>query len=147
MSMNEYLFNNIDFSGPLTKIRDISGNKRANVWFYTTGEKDIWEQMIPTPYIKPINHEIDLSMGGWIETGDVILGQIPAKKYSESVLLNTTGSSRYYVIQDPTGAMETKAYVPDRIIRKDLFFFTMVIARFKSLNTGDLAQSFSERVV
>ena len=143
MSMNEYLFNNIDFAGPLTKLRESTGLKRADVWFLTKqkGENDIWEQMIPTPYIKPINQEIELGSGGWIEAGDVLLGQIPAKKYPESVLLNNTGHKRYYVIQDPTGAMETKAYLPDRIIRKDLFFFTIVVKRFQSLNSSDLDNS------
>ena len=149
MSISEYLFNNVDFTGPLTKIRDVSGIKIADVWFYGTkkGEADIWEQMIPTPSIQMVSNDILLSDGGVIAVGDVILGQIPTKKYSEEDLFRTGGEYKFYfVIRDPNGVMVTKGYTPNKIIRKDLFFYTLSIERFKSLKVDEIDNSFKTLV-
>ena len=88
-----------------------------------------------------MDHQSILDSGGTIAEGTVLLKNIPASKFPESVLLGTsTKNIKYYWIIYASNT-EPKAYVTDRIVKENELLFDVYVKRFKSLNITELRKT------
>ena len=132
----------------LVSIRDEIGIKEANVYLWTRrkGFEDQWEQFLPTPEISHLDHISELSEGGMILEGNIMLREIPCRTRPEQVgfweeeQLQTAsaeeGVKRYWVLAGPS--LKPKAYTTQRIIKTSPIAFDVQIKRFDSINSKDI---------
>ena len=121
-------------------IRDDIGAKKANVWFYEKkGENDpVWKQILPTPNIVDLSHNVQLMEGGTVESGDLFLRSIPISKFNEEDLetvVENEMDQKYWVIAPPNGF--TRAYTSVHI-KRNYLSFEVHIRRYKSINDNEL---------
>lgn len=132
-------FDNLDFSHTLGAIRDRTGLKFCDVYQLTkSGQNNELVKFLPSPEVDFINLQEQLDSGGTIESGSVLLKQIPVSRYSEDDLKTTTKDDKmrkYWVITTRKG--EPKAYTTARIERKPAFW-EVTLERYKSLNSAKL---------
>ena len=122
-------------------IRDDLGAKKANVYFYEKNletEEVVWTQVLPTPDIVDLAHNIKQIESGVIQAGDLFVKDLPIAKYSskdlETSFMANEKKEKYWIIME---SGRTRAYTTTHI-KRNLLTYDVHITRYESINENDL---------
>ena len=129
------------------QIKDDVGIKKANVYLYSKpeGQDATWKQLLPTPTIVDLSHDISLLEGGSVQAGDLFLKGIPQSDYTEQELETATveGNDKRFFVIIPFGGY-SRAYTAVNIRRKYLSF-SIHVRRFEAVNEDELLPPSTQR--
>ena len=121
-------------------IKDDIGAKKANVYFYERNmetDEVVWRQILPTPNIVDLSHNVKQIEAGVIQAGDLFLNGIPIQNYNSEDLETASMNEnieKYWVIKESN---TTRAYTTTHI-KRNLLTYDVHISRYESINENEL---------